>query len=331
MVSLGRWGRALLGSSVRLSHDSTASMHEVVDADLAEWQSCIDQRPRQQSAGRRDGGSLILGDVPEHIAWLTDTGERKKTACGREIEIWALNPQKNEAALSNWARHFRQHYVSDQDLPAMVDGTELSPAEYLRTLVFPDAKEPPGPSVRSGDFGEILVADYIEFMLGYWSPRELRYQDRWTRNDSTKGCDIIGFKFAQSEPGHPDDELFIFESKSGMAPTKAHRLQDAIDDSTKDKMREGMTLNALKRRLLNNGDLKRADHVKRFQNQTARPFRRINGAAAVLDDAVFAQTNLTAADASAHPNGANLRLIVIRGPSLMTLVHALYERAANEA
>jgi hypothetical protein len=92
-----------------------------------------------------------------------------------------------------------------------------------------------------------------------------------------------------------------------------------------------MTLNALKRRLLNKGNLKRADHVKRFQNQTARPFRRINGAAAVLDDEVFAETNLTAADASAHPNGENLRLIVIRGPSLMKLVHALYERAADEA
>jgi hypothetical protein len=213
----------------------------------------------------------------------------------------------------------------------MVDGTELSPAEYLTTIVFPDATATPGPSVRSGDFGEILVADYIEFILEYWCPRELRYQDRWNRNDSTKGCDVIGFKFAIDEEIHPNDELFIFESKSGMVKTKAHRLKDAIDDSAKDKLREGMTLNAIKRRLLDRGATDEADRVKRFQNQVARPFRRINGAAAILDDAVFAETDLTAVDASAHPNGENLRLIVIRGPSLMALAHALYERAADEA
>lgn len=272
-----------------------------------------------------------MADAPEHIAWLTDTGERQVTACGREIEIWALDPKMDEAVLSAWARHFRQHYVSDEDLPAMVDGTGLSHADYLRTLVFPDSKEAAGPSVRSGDFGEILVADYIEFILGYWCPRELRYQDRFNRNESTKGCDIIGFKFAHGDPGHPDDELFIFESKSGMTKTNKHRLQDALDDSVKDKVREAMTLNALKRRLLLRGEREQADRVKRFQNQAARPFRRINGAAAILDDTVFAETDLSKADASAHPNGENLRLIVIRGPSLMKLVHALYERAANEA
>lgn len=233
--------------------------------------------------------------------------------------------------LSAWARHFRQNYVADADLPAMVDGTELSPTEYLRTIVFPDAKATPGPSLRSGDFGEILVADYIQFVLGYWCPRELRYQDRWNRNDSTKGCDVIGFKFATDHQPHVNDELFIFEAKSGMVKTKTNRLQDALDDSAKDKLREGMTLNALKRRLLDRGAIDEADRVKRFQNQAARPFRRINGAAAILDDAVFAETALTEVDASAHPNHENVRLIVIRGPSLMTLVHALYERAADEA
>jgi len=253
------------------------------------------------------------------------------TACGRAIEIWAFDPQEDEAILSEWARYFRQHYISDDDLPMMVDGTGMDHAEYLRTIKFPDKLQTPGPSLRSGDFGEILVADYMEFILGYWSPRTLRYQDRWNRNDSTKGCDVIGFKFASDQPYHRNDELFIFESKSGMSRTSANRLQDAIDDSVKDKVREAMTLNALKQRMLVRGEMDQAERVKRFQNQAARPFRRINGAAAILDDAVFAETDLAASDASAHPNADHLRLIVIKGPSLMTLVHALYERAADEA
>lgn len=270
-------------------------------------------------------------EILEHLKWLVDTGVRPKTKCGREIEIWELNPQADEAVLSAWAQHFRQHYVSDQALPEMVEGTELSHAEFLTNIIFPDAKKAPGPSVRAGDFGEILVADYVEFLLNYWCPRELRYEGRWNRNESTKGCDIIGFKFAKTDTAHPDDELFLFESKSGMTPTKEHRLQDAIDDSAKDKLREGMTLHALKRELLKKGQADLANRVKRFQNQAARPFRRINGAAAVLDKDVYSETDLAAADASGHPNQNELRLIVIRGASLMTLVHALYERAADEA
>ncbi|RUU27432.1 Hachiman antiphage defense system protein HamA [Mesorhizobium sp. M6A.T.Ce.TU.016.01.1.1] len=269
--------------------------------------------------------------IPPHVSWLHDTGERQVTACGREIEIWALEPKEDDEVLSAWATHFRQHYIDDDDLPAMVDGTGLSNAEYLRKILFPDGSKTPGPSLRSGDFGEILVADYIEYLLGYWSPRTLRYQDRWNRNDSTKGCDIIGFKFATEAPNDPNDELFIFESKSGMTKTDANRLQDAITDSIKDHLREAMTLNAIKQRMLVRGQQEEAGKVKRFQNEVARPFRRINGAAAILDDEVFVATDLTAASTAGHPNADHLRLIVVRGPSLMKLVHALYERAADEA
>lgn len=272
-----------------------------------------------------------LDTIPPHISWLHDTGERQTTASGHEVEIWTLSPAGDEKVLSAWARHFRQHYVADDDLPAMVDGTGLSHAEYLRTMLFPDRSQNPGPSLRSGDFGEILVADFIEYILGYWSPRVLRYQDRWNRNDSTKGCDIVGFSFASGKPDHPDDELLIVESKSGMTKTGANRLQDAITDSAKDRLREAMTLNAMKQRMLVRGLQDEVERVQRFQNETRRPFRRINGAAAVLDDNVFLDTDLAAADATGHPNIDGLRLIVIRGPSLMQLVHALYERAADEA
>ena len=97
--------------------------------------------------------------TPSYLGWLVDTGERQATACGREIEIWKLNPQDDAEILSNWARHFRQHYIADADLPFMAGGTGLGHPDYLRTILFPDAKVAPGPSLRSGDFGEIVVAD----------------------------------------------------------------------------------------------------------------------------------------------------------------------------
>lgn len=269
--------------------------------------------------------------APGHLSWLIDTGERQATACGREIELWKLNPQNDAQILSDWAMHFREHYIADAELPFMAGGTGLGHSDYLRTILFPDAKVAPGPSLRSGDFGEIIVADFIEYVLGYWCPRELRYQDRWNRNDSTKGCDVIGFKFANEDNPGPADELFIFESKSGMSATHANRLQDAIDDSIKDRLREGMSLNAIKRRFFDRGEMDGAVTVERFQNQADRPFRRISGAAAILDEVVFAKMDLAATDGAAHFNQDNLRLLVIRGPALMELIHALYERAADEA
>ncbi|RVN84532.1 hypothetical protein CN105_22380 [Sinorhizobium meliloti] len=268
---------------------------------------------------------------PPHIGWLKDTGERRHSACGREIQVWEIDVANDAAALSAWATHFRHHYCADVDLPALVAGTGKSKSDFLKTILFPDEKIAPGPSLRSGDFGEILVADFIEYVLGYWCPRELRYQDRWNRQDSTKGCDIVGIRFFLEQGDHAHDELFVFESKSGMSPTDKNRLQDAVTDSMKDHLREAMTLNAMKQRLLVRGEAAQVGWVQRFQNETERPFKRINGAAAVLDADVFATTKFEDTDSTGHKNADNLQMLVIRGPSLMKLVHALYERAANEA
>ena len=268
--------------------------------------------------------------LPSHIAWLAKDSTTKQTACGRSIEIWRLTPEADDAVLSAWAKHFRQHYCKDADLDALVQGTGKSKAEYLREIVFPDQKLAPGPSIRAGDFAEILISDYVEYVLNFWCPR-LRYDEKWVRNESTKGCDIVGFTFTTETEWNADDRLIIFEAKSGLSATDKNRLQDAIADSIKDRLREAFTLNAFKRRLLKEGQTSQASAVERFQNEADRPFQRINGAAALLDDDVFAETDFGAVDASAHPNSDGLRLLVIRGPSLMDLVNTIYARATHEA
>jgi hypothetical protein len=269
--------------------------------------------------------------IPPHVRWIVDSGERITLPNGKIVEIWDLQHQASEAVLSAWARHFRNHYCRDGELPDLVQGTGLSTRDYLLNIKFPDASQAPGPSVRAGDFAEILVADFVQFLLGYWCPRELRYDLKWTRNESTKGCDVIGFKFADVRPGHPDDELFIFESKAGMTSPARNRLQDAVDDSIKDRFREALSLNAIKQRFIERNERENAYAIERFQNIVDRPFKRMNGAAAVVDRAVFAPTLIAQTDVTAHHNQNNLRMIVIRGLSLMTLVHGLYERAADEA
>lgn len=268
-----------------------------------------------------------MGEFPPHIEWLKPTGETITTADGRVITLVALNHLDDPAVLSPWAAHFRRHYCDDIELATHAD-TGLSKADYLKTLKFPDAKNAPGPATRSGDFAEILVADYIEYRLGYWCPREYRYRLRDNPNSPTQGTDIIGFKFAD-KPN--DDELFLLEAKAALTATKENRLQAAVNDSAKDKAREAVSLNALKQRLRVNERQDDADRVRRFQNEADRPFKRIFGAAAVLDSAVRDGIDLSATSIAAHPNGQNLILIVVTGDDLMKLVSALYERAADEA
>tara|TARA_R110002012_G_scaffold252930_1_gene431885 strand:- start:3211 stop:4014 length:804 start_codon:yes stop_codon:yes gene_type:complete len=267
--------------------------------------------------------------VPAHTVWLENTDEIIETVDGCTAEIWILHHADEAAILSAWATHYRQHYCLDEDLPDLVAGTGLSNAEFLTNIKFPDAVNAPGPSTRAGDFGEILVADFIEYVLGYWCPRHGRFEDRENRNVPSNGTDVIGFKFAGEEPS-PEDELLVVESKAGFRATTKNRLQQAINDSSKDLVREAMSLSAIKQRLLK---INRDDALKvgRFQNQGDRPFKRTNAAVAVLDDEVFHDMALGESDASEHPNANNLRLIIIRGTSLMDLVHALYARAANEA
>lgn len=268
--------------------------------------------------------------TPAHVGWLQRSATHLTTSDGMHIDVWELRHQPDDAILSDWARHFRQHYCRDGMLNALVAGTAHTRASFLTEVKFPDPKKTPGPSTRAGDFGEILLADFAEYVLGYWCPREGRYESRDNRNVPSNGCDVVGFKFVAAGTVNPNDELLLMETKAGLRSARDNRLQTAIDDSVKDLTREAMSLNAIKQRLLQT-DLPAALRVQRFQNQNDRPFQRVNAASAILDDTVFNPAAIAATVAKTHPNASNLHLFVVRGVSLMDLVHRLYEVAANEA
>ena len=43
----------------------------------------------------------------EHTKWLVDTGERLKTADGKDVEVWEFRHENDVAVLSAGAKHFR--------------------------------------------------------------------------------------------------------------------------------------------------------------------------------------------------------------------------------
>jgi hypothetical protein len=275
-----------------------------------------------------------MGTKLAHAGWLKKTNKKLKSVDGKQINVYELIVDQTDAAtLKEWARHFREHYCLDAKLDRLRKGTDKTRAEFLIDRVFPNANDGFGPATRAGDFAEILVADLLERHLGYWVPR-IRYSDKMVRDESAKGTDVMGFHLEADSPDHPSskDRLIAIESKAQMSGKKANpRLQDAVNDSLKDKWRIGESLHAIKRRLIDQDQDDEADVVERFQEGNNVPYVTETGAAAVLCSNVYDESEISKTDCKTHWNASNLALVVIHSKDFMKLVHSLYQRAADEA
>jgi hypothetical protein len=270
-----------------------------------------------------------MAKTPSHIHWLIDTGIRLKTVDGKDIEVWEFRHKHDSLLLSEWAAHFRNQYCSDTQIDTLREGTGMSRMEYLTNRKFPSKTTKLGPSIRSGDFGEILIADYLEFICNYWVPRSR--SSRTIRDEADKGSDIIGIKIIHPGTFSQNDEMIIFEAKAAFSSTKRNRLQDAVNASNKDEVRKGESLNAMKQRFLDKRKKEMAEKIQRFQNILDNPFIEKSGAAAILENSVFDKTKFDETATSFHYNYNSLSLIVVKGENMMPLVHELYKRAADEA
>jgi hypothetical protein len=271
----------------------------------------------------------------KHTSWLKKSADKLKTADGTEVSVFELSiDHADEGALRGWATHFRNHYCLDSKIDRLRKGTGKSRDQYLTEMVFPDKTDDFGPATRSGDFAEILIADLLESQFGFWTPRT-RYDDKLVRNESPKGTDVLGFRFAGAGPSFPSkhDTLVSFESKAQLSSGKPKaKLQEAVVDSAKDALRISESLNAIKRRLIDRDDDEGADRVERFQEGLQVPYIRMSGAAAIFCSSVYDAAAVSkTTNCSAHENAENLMLVVVHSATLMKFVHALYDRAATEA
>jgi len=264
-----------------------------------------------------------------HIGWLKNAGQFS-SACGRSVPIFELShDMADQARMSAWAQHFRRHYCSDDDLK-YIKPSHVSSYDYLVEIKFPSKTKKPGPSVRSGDFAEILVADYMQYLRGYDVPRT-RWDRKIISNESAKGSDVVGFKWDNSSPS-ASDQLLVYEIKAlASEKGRAKVLQKAVDDSAKDDIRLAETLNAMRQRLGDKRDIQGSSTIARFQNYSDHPYEKGYGAAAVVSTSSFNLAKLALTTADAHPYKNRFEMLVIRGDSLIPLINALYERGAYEA
>jgi len=295
----------------------------------------------QTDVAQPQDGSASVDWASRLSKWLVRVGDLK-TVDGKPIQVWEFRHANDEAVLSVWAKHFRGHYCRDSEID-FLRGSR-SRKDYLEEIKFPSQMSNLGPSVRAGDSGEILVADYLEWILGYWVPR-VRWSAKTIRDESPKGSDVIGFQFHSDGRSSPEDILAVFESKTRFSGGgDENRLQDAINDSAKDHIRIDESLNYIKQRLFERGEREGAKKIERFQNPVDEPYREMYGAAALYSNEQFQPADISKADSQKipmsskkekavgpHPKRDALALIVIKGADMMSLVHDLYRRAADEA
>lgn len=273
---------------------------------------------------------LSTNAVPLYLRHLTQDTVRLSSTDGTPIEVWTLTIPDEKDTLSEWARHFRQSYCPDEEIDDLREGTGLSRTDYLLSLVFP-SKDELGPSVRAGDFAELLVTDFVEHILGYWTPR-LKYADKSNPNESMKGVDVVGFSCEDPSIPKTEDSMICFEVKARLSDGNYNEhLQEAIDHSGKDYGRLAYTLNKVKRLHRARGNDLGAKVVTRFQNIADRPYRLQFGAGAVLVESVYNTDEIQKSTTENHPYKSALQVLVIHGEDLMNLVHALYRRGADEA
>ncbi len=95
-----------------------------------------------------------------HINWLIELENEIYTQNGKIIKILELLYENNDKILTEWAKHLRNHYCSLEELDDARRPMGLTRYEYLTQIKIPDA-----PMIKSGEFAEILVADYLQFII----------------------------------------------------------------------------------------------------------------------------------------------------------------------
>lgn len=256
-----------------------------------------------------------------------------KTSAGENIKVYKLNKETlNDECLNEWALGLRSNYVEEQLIDSLIKGTGLTKKEYLETNIFPNPNNSLGAATMSGEFGEILVYDFINYVLTYYVTRT-RYLEKINPDMPISGTDVIGCMI--NDINHPNikDNLLVAEVKTRSSISgKKMRLEDnplksAILDSNKDKIRLAESLNAEKRRLMNRCRYQEAKIVERFQNKTDNPYNLKFLAVAVLDSFFYSEEFILNVINNLENEISNKNILIIHSVELKKFLRDLYMRA----
>lgn len=259
--------------------------------------------------------------------------KKLKTSTGKYIDVYKLdNKNLNENVLNEWALGLRSNYVEEELIESYMQGTGLTKKEYLERNIFPSSNNSIGAATMSGEFGEILVYDLINYNWKYYVTRT-RYLDKINPNMPLSGTDVIGYMIDDIKHPNVNDNLLVAEVKtrssinSKKMSLEDNPLKSAILDSNKDRIRIGESLNAEKRRLITRHRYKDAKIVQRFQNKTDNPFNTEFFAVVVMDSFFYSEDFILNVTNNLENQISNKNILIIHSVELMNFIRDLYKRA----
>lgn len=260
-------------------------------------------------------------DKPFFTAWLA--AEQCAFKDGTVVYCWCLDWAGSDDVLDEWALHLRRHYISDDVLEHRVVARQTTPDQYLPLRVVPDI-----PSIRSGDFAEILISDVLQYLYGLVVPR-YKQCNRKDKNASEHGSDVIAYQLKNLNGISNSDKLFVFEVKSNASKTSDAELiktvKKATKDSGKDPNRVPMTLQYMIDEAIDVNDQTTQKNLQRFTDMGGSPYLKIFGSAVATshDKPIDALSCKAPTDVGLSPFSP---LIVVHASKLMDLVNSLYGR-----
>ncbi len=250
------------------------------------------------------------------------------------IKVYELvKDLQDDHVLNLWAKSLRNYYIEENLIDDLYTGTGLSKSEYLQKNIFPNPANKLGAATMSGEFGEILVYDFIHYTQNYYVTK-LRYLEKTNPDVPVSGSDVIGYAIKNVLKPSIEDKLLIAEVKTRSSVGRRLTIQDnpltkAIADSPKDRNRIAESLNAEKRRLLMRNRLTEAKIVERFQNRTDNPYQIEFSAVAVLSKEIYTEEFIREVIDSINIDDIISNILIIYSDKLLAFIRDLYRRACT--
>lgn len=260
--------------------------------------------------------------VPKYLLNLSFEKDISTTS-GNIVHCYCLDTLFDEATLQEWAHRIRDAYVDDETISKLINNG-------VNIKAFLDARIPKsdnkrGCSMISGDFAELLMTDFREYILKENAFRG-KLESKPTPNSPIQGCDILTYIIDGKDS--TNDQLIVTESKSVISSTNYTVLSDAAMHSGKDSTRIGETLAFLTQFYLNKNDYKNYEKVIRFTKKAELPFSEKFEASGItvcccLDEKLVNNALETIKDAQKI-------VYFIHGSNLKELAYDLYRRAIDD-
>jgi hypothetical protein len=199
------------------------------------------------------------------------------------ITLYNLKNSEWQIFLDKLPDGFRSCYVSDKKLTANSAILGISKKEFIEKYILPD-----NPTIKSGDFGEILcyhtvIENFKSKGFTFSGPMKWRWKDK---EKAAQYADAILYHIADDTKPTANDHLVSIESKMKSVKSNKHRIQDAVDGATDDKLsRLAKTLNWLEEKNAKKGNLKQVELAKRFKDPVFYgAYTKTHKAIAIIDN-----------------------------------------------